>query len=563
MALRLNGETKQSIKQKIKINVINQYKQPATSNSFNMKKIITFATIFLLISIQGFSQVLNENTYKLGRTLGLIDAWYVDSTDINKLTETTIVEMLRTLDPHSVYISAKDVKEMNEPLNGNFEGIGIQFNLLRDTIIVIEPISGGPSKKVGLLAGDRIIVINGEKVAGIGISTTGVRTRLMGMKGTKVNLSVFRKGEKGILDFTIIRDKIPINSLDAAYMLDKETGYVKLNKFAATTTKEFMNAVDSLRKNNMKNLVLDLRSNGGGYMVAATDIADKFFSDKKLLVYIRGRKNPRQDYMSEGKGTLSDTRIAVLTDEGSASASEILAGAVQDWDRGVIVGRRTFGKGLVQNGFYLTDGSMIRLTIARYYTPTGRLIQSPYNEGYDKYLENFYKRYTDGELITADSTHFPDSLKFRTLVNKRTVYGGGGIMPDMFIPADTSKYSDYYRGLVRKGVVNSFTLEYSDKNRKKLASEYKTFEDFKKRFSFSPDEIAAFIKKAEDSGVKYNEQQFAISKGEVLNVMKALIASNMWQINEYFRILNEDDVVIQKALQVVSDKVAYNKILGY
>jgi carboxyl-terminal processing protease len=563
MALRLNGETKQSIKQKIKINVINQYKQPATSNSFNMKKIITFATIFLLISIQGFSQVLNENTYKLGRTLGLIDAWYVDSTDINKLTETTIVEMLRTLDPHSVYISAKDVKEMNEPLNGNFEGIGIQFNLLRDTIIVIEPISGGPSKKVGLLAGDRIIVINGEKVAGIGISTTGVRTRLMGMKGTKVNLSVFRKGEKGILDFTIIRDKIPINSLDAAYMLDKETGYVKLNKFAATTTKEFMNAVDSLRKNNMKNLVLDLRSNGGGYMVAATDIADKFFSDKKLLVYIRGRKNPRQDYMSEGKGTLSDTRIAVLTDEGSASASEILAGAVQDWDRGVIVGRRTFGKGLVQNGFYLTDGSMIRLTIARYYTPTGRLIQSPYNEGYDKYLENFYKRYTDGELITADSTHFPDSLKFRTLVNKRTVYGGGGIMPDMFIPADTSKYSDYYRGLVRKGVVNSFTLEYSDKNRKKLASEYKTFEDFKKRFSFSPDEIAAFIKKAEDSGVKYNEQQFAISKGEVLNVMKALIASNMWQINEYFRILNEDDVVIQKALQVVSDKVAYNTILGY
>jgi carboxyl-terminal processing protease len=563
MALRLNGETKQSIKQKIKINVINQYKQPATSNSFNMKKIITFATIFLLISIQGFSQVLNENTYKLGRTLGLIDAWYVDSTDINKLTETTIVEMLRTLDPHSVYISAKDVKEMNEPLNGNFEGIGIQFNLLRDTIIVIEPISGGPSKKVGLLAGDRIIVINGEKVAGIGISTTGVRTRLMGMKGTKVNLSVFRKGEKGILDFTIIRDKIPINSLDAAYMLDKETGYVKLNKFAATTTKEFMNAVDSLRKNNMKNLVLDLRSNGGGYMVAATDIADKFFSDKKLLVYIRGRKNPRQDYMSEGKGTLSDTRIAVLTDEGSASASEILAGAVQDWDRGVIVGRRTFGKGLVQNGFYLTDGSMIRLTIARYYTPTGRLIQSPYNEGYDKYLENFYKRYTDGELITADSTHFPDSLKFRTLVNKRTVYGGGGIMPDMFIPADTSKYSDYYRGLVRKGVVNSFTLEYSDKNRKKLASEYKTFEDFKKRFSFSPDEIAAFIKKGEDSGVKYNEQQFAISKGEVLNVMKALIASNMWQINEYFRILNEDDVVIQKALQVVSDKVAYNTILGY
>ncbi len=528
-----------------------------------MKRLKILTILILFSGIQVFSQVLNENTYKIGRTLGLIEAWYVDTTDLNKLTEKTIVEMLRNLDPHSVYISAKDVKEMNEPLNGNFDGIGIQFNLLRDTIIVIEPISGGPSEKVGLLAGDRIIVINGEKVAGVGISTSGVRSRLMGMKGTKVNLSVFRNGQKGILDFTIVRDKIPINSLDAAYMLDKETGYVKLNKFAATTVKEFMGAVDSLRKHNMKNLVLDLRSNGGGYMVAATDIADKFFIDKKLLVYISGRKNPRQDYLSNGKGILSDARIAVLTDEGSASASEILAGAIQDWDRGVIVGRRTFGKGLVQNGFYLTDGSMIRLTIARYYTPTGRLIQSPYNEGYDKYLENFYKRYTDGELMTADSIHFPDSLKFKTLVNNRIVYGGGGIMPDLFIPADTSNYSDYYRSLVRKGVVNSFALEYSDKNRKKLASEYRTFEDFKKRFSFSPEEIAAFIKKADESGVKYNEQQFSISKGEVLNVMKALIASNIWQINEYFRILNEDDVVIQKALQVVNDKAAYNKILGY
>ncbi len=334
-----------------------------------MKRFEIIATIFLLISIPAFSQVLNENTYKIGRTLGLIDAWYVDTTDIDKLTEKTIVEMLRTLDPHSVYISAKDVKEMNEPLNGNFEGIGIQFNLLRDTIIVIEPIAGGPSEKVGLLAGDRIVIINGEKVAGIGLSTNGVRSRLMGQKGTRVNLSVFRKGEKDNLDFTIIRDKIPINSLDAAYMLDKETGYIKLNKFAATTTKEFMDAVDSLRKNSMRNLVLDLRSNGGGYMNASTDIADKFFNDKKLLVYISGRKNPRQDYLSNGKGPLSNARIAILTDEGSASASEILAGAIQDWDRGVIVGRRTFGKGLVQNGFYLTDGSMIRLTIARYYTP--------------------------------------------------------------------------------------------------------------------------------------------------------------------------------------------------
>ena len=509
------------------------------------------------------SQVLNKNTYKIGRTLDLIDAWYVDSTSLSKLTETTIVELLRNLDPHSVYISAKDVKEMNEPLNGNFEGIGIQFNLLRDTIIVIEPMSGGPSEKVGLMPGDRIIAIDGEKVTGISISTNGVRSRLMGMKGTKVNLNVFRKGEKDILDFTIIRDKIPITSIDAAYMLDRETGYVKLNKFAATTTSEFMDTVAYLQKSNMKNLVLDLRSNGGGYMVAATDIADKFFSGKNLLVYLDGRKTPRQDYTSAGNGTLASSRIAVLTDESSASASEILAGALQDWDRGVIVGRRTFGKGLVQNGFYLTDGSMIRLTIARYYTPAGRLIQSPYNEGYDKYLENFYERYTNGELMNADSIHFPDSLKFRTLINKRTVYGGGGIMPDLFVPADTSHYSDYFRSLVRRGILNSFALEYSDKNRKSLALKYKQFDDFKEKFSLSPEEIASLIKKAEDSGVKYDDSQFKISQNEILTVLKGLVAANLWQSNEYYRIINDDDITIMNALRIVSDKTAYNKILGY
>src|SRR5664280_692978 len=367
-----------------------------------------------LFTVTTYSQVLNEGTFKFGRTLSLIDAFYVDTVNLDILTEKAIVEVLKSLDPHSTYISAKDVKEMNEPLNGNFDGIGVQFNLLRDSIIIVEPISGGPSEKVGIRAGDRILTIGQEKVTGINITTTGVRSRLMGPKGTKVEITVYRKGMKDILDFTIIRDKIPIFSVDASYMLDKETGYIKLNKFAATTDQEFSDAVVNLKKNNMKDLVLDLRGNGGGYMLAATQLADKFFSDQKLLVYLVGRKTPRQDSKSSGNGSLSSSRIVVLTDEGSASASEIFAGAIQDWDRGIIMGRRTFGKGLVQNGFYLTDGSMIRLTIARYYTPTGRSIQRPYNEGYDKYMENFYKRYTDGELMSVDSIRLPDSLKYKT-----------------------------------------------------------------------------------------------------------------------------------------------------
>jgi carboxyl-terminal processing protease len=532
----------------------------------NVKRLTICGTIILLLILSGisvYSQTPNDGTLKISRTLGLIDAFYVDTVNINGLTDKAIIEMLKTLDPHSVYISAKDVKDMNEPLNGNFEGIGIQFNLLRDTIIVIEPISGGPSEKVGIHAGDRIITIDSEKVTGINITTSGVRKRLMGMKGTKVDLEVFRKGEKEVLDFTIIRDKIPINSLDASYMLKNETGYIKLNKFAATTDKEFSDAVLQLRERGMKNLIIDLRSNGGGYMLAATALAEKFFPDKKLLVYLNGRKTPRQDYNSSGSGNLSSARVAILTDEGSASASEILAGALQDWDRGIIVGRRTFGKGLVQNGFYLPDGSMIRLTIARYYTPTGRLIQSPYNEGYDKYLENFNKRYTDGELMTADSIHFPDSLRFKTLLNKRNVYGGGGIMPDLFVPADTAYYSDYYRNLVRKGLLNSFALEFYDKNRDRLTSEYKSFDDYEKKFSFTPGEVASLIKKAEDSGVRYNDGQFNVSQTEILIVLKALVASNRWRTNAYFQIINENDIVIEKALKAISDKSEYDRILGY
>ena len=532
-----------------------------------MKKYYTSIIVIILVAIivpvKVLSQSVNADILKFGRTLGLIESFYVDTANLNKLTEKAIVEMLRSLDPHSTYISAKDVKEMNEPLDGNFDGIGIQFNILRDSIIVVEPIAGGPSEKIGLRAGDKIVAIDKEQVAGIGITTLTVRSKLMGPKGTRVNVSIYRKGEKELLDFIIVRDKIPIYSLDAAYMLNKEVGYIKLNKFAATTEKEFSDAVEALKKNNMKHLVFDLRGNGGGYMNAATQIAEKFFADQKLLVYISGRRTPRQDYTSKGKGDLASMRVVVLTDEGSASASEILSGAIQDWDRGVVIGRRTFGKGLVQNPFYLTDGSMLRLTIARYYTPTGRSIQSPYDEGYEKYIENFYKRYTDGEMLTADNIHMPDSLKYSTLINKRTVYGGGGIIPDIFVAIDTTYYTQYLQRLANRNVLNSFILDYFDKNRTQLTAKYKTFSEYKNNFQFSQEDINDLIAKGEAEDVKYDESQFNISKEEILLLLKGNLAMNLWHSSEYFQIVYQNDKAIEKALQVISDKKVYDELLGY
>jgi carboxyl-terminal processing protease len=373
---------------------------------------------------------------------------------------------------------------------------------------------------------------------------------------------VFRKGVKELIPFTIVRDKIPINSLDAAYMINSETGYIKLNKFAATTEKEFYDGIAGFSGTNLKNIIIDLRGNPGGYMLAAVSIANQFLEGQKLVVYMQGRKTPKEEFKSTGKGMLTKTRLVILTDENSASASEILAGAMQDWDRGVIIGRRSFGKGLVQNGFYLCDGSQVRLTVARYYTPTGRSIQSPYTDGYDKYYADFVKRFSDGETQSADSIHFPDSLKYSTLVSKRKVYGGGGLMPDVFVAADTSHYTEYYGRLVNKGIFNSFVLEYVDKNRPKLVSTYKTFDDFKSKFTFADADVKQFIKMGEDVGVKYNEKQFAVSKEFTLKVLKALVANNIWQTTEYFRIVNEGDVVIEKALKVLADKAEYNRILG-
>ena len=528
----------------------------------DMKKLYIVSLLAFMFSAAGAQNLFTEQTIKLARTIALVDAFYVDSTDTEMLTEKAIKEVLKNLDPHSQYFSADEVKEMNEGLEGNFEGIGIQFNILYDSIIVIAPIPGGPSEKVGLRAGDRIVTIENESVAGTGISTTGVRKRLLGEKGTPVKVGIYRRGVKGILDFTILRDKIPVNSLDAAYMIGNDVGYVKLNKFSATSEKEFSDAVDRLLDENMDKLVIDLRNNTGGYLEAAIRMCDNLFSDRKLIVYLEGLKTPRQDFRTRGGGKLDDTRIVVLVDEGSASASEILSGAMQDWDRGVVVGRRTFGKGLVQNGFSMQDGSMIRLTIARYFTPTGRLIQRPYSDGLEKYVMDYYERYSNGELMSADSISFPDSLRYKTLVNGRTVYGGGGIMPDLFVPMDTSWYSDYYRQLISKNVITEFILDYVDQNRKALNRKYNTFEKFYDNFSFEENEIQDFIQHAEKLGVKYVEDQYNKSQTQLLRILKGLIARDIWDMSEYYEVVNTDDMALNMAVELLRDERRYFKILG-
>ncbi|MDM8003363.1 MAG: S41 family peptidase [Bacteroidota bacterium] len=530
-----------------------------------MVKKLTFIIAVLMV-FQGTalrSQGLTQETFKIGKTLALLEAIYVDSVDISAITEQMIISTLRNLDPHSVYISAKDVQEENEPLQGNFEGIGIQFNLLNDTIIIISPIPGGPSEKVGIQAGDRIISIAGEKVTGVGMNTTGVQKRLRGPKGTKVDVTIFRKGEKELLDFTITRDKIPVNSLDAAYMVTGNVGYIKLSRFSEQTAVEFLQAVEKLRAVNIEHLVLDLRGNSGGYMVPAVQIADELLAGKELIVYLQGLHTSRQDYNSAPSGVLTRARVAVLIDEGSASASEILAGAVQDWDRGVVIGRRSFGKGLVQNRFPLPDGSEIRLTIARYYTPSGRSIQTPYNEGFDKYFQTFYSRYFNGELIHPDSLNLPDSLKAFTIKNKRVVYGGGGISPDIFIPIDTSYYSDYYRDLIRTSALTNFMLSYTDMNRKQFTRRYKTFDSFNREFQIDAAAIDGLKAAGEKSGVKFDQAQFDVSVPEIKRVMKALVARDLWDMSEYFTVVNEDDLALKRALDVLNDQAMYETLLGY
>jgi carboxyl-terminal processing protease len=522
-------------------------------------KHIIFSFSLILLFHSSSAQVFNEQIYKFSKALGSISGFYVDSVDQDRLVEHAIIEMLKELDPHSVYINKDDVKAMNEPLQGNFEGIGVQFNLLNDTIYIISPISGGPSERVGIRAGDRIVRINAEEV--IGITNTQVREKLMGEKGTVVTVTIKRRNEPSLLDFTITRDRIPIYSLDAAYMADDETGYIRLNRFSFTTVKEFEDALAKLKKQKMKNLILDLRDNGGGYLQESITLSDHFLDQDKLIVYTEGQNISKMDYTSSRGGGFTDGRLVILLNAGSASASEIVAGAVQDWDRGVIVGRRSFGKGLVQRPVNLPDGSMIRLTVARYYTPTGRLIQRPYNEGIDEYAMEGQRRYSNGEYFSRDSILLDDSLKYLTKINQRPVYGGGGIVPDVFVPYDTTLITGYYERVFRQGIFNTFVLNYLDVNRKQMVTQYPDFKKYKRDFTVDDSLLSEFAEYGAGMGVPLNKNDFKISESLIANQIKALIARDLWSMSEYFEIINESDDDFLKALEIISERRSYQAVI--
>lgn len=515
---------------------------------------IWIAILLLFVHAASAQRYANKETEKLDYLLYFLNNNYVDTIKTDEIVEEGIRAMLKKLDPHSIYMTREELREMDEPLVGNFDGVGIQFNILEDTIVVVNTIVGGPSEKLGILAGDKIVKIEGENVAGIKLKNKDVMTRLRGPRGTVVRVSIFRKGSKNLIDYSITRDKIPLTSIDATYMLDAETGYVKLSRFSATSGEEFLKSLDTLRDQGMKHLILDLTGNGGGYLKAATDIVDQFMGDKNIIVYTQGRTAAsRVDYTSTSSGLFEKGKLIVLIDEGSASASEIVSGAVQDLDRGLIIGRRSFGKGLVQNSFPFPDGSAMRLTTARYYTPSGRCIQKPYEDGVDDYYDDLNKRFRHGEFTNKDSIHFADSLKYYT-VGKRLVYGGGGIMPDIFIPLDTSENSKYLTDIYRKGIFNKFTLKYVDQHRAELNSRYQNVKEFKANFVVTDALIEEFIVAAEADEIKRDEEGLKTSGNFIRRQLKALIANQLWGVSEFYQVINDHNPIVQEALrQMKSD----------
>ncbi len=472
---------------------------------------------------------------------------YVDTISKKKLQEKAINGMLESLDPHSVYISSEEFNDVNDPLMGNFEGIGVMFRIQKDTIMVINTVPGGPSEKIGIRAGDRIVKVDGENVASIGIKDTDVIKKLKGKKDSKVNVSIYRRGVRNLIDFDIIRDIIPTYSINISYMVDTQIGYIKLSKFSATTTQEFSEALEQLNQQGMQKLILDLRGNGGGYLKAAIDVADEFLSNKKLIVFTEGKNRPKEYYYATSKGISEEQSLVVLIDEWSASASEIIAGAIQDNDRGTVIGRRSFGKGLVQEQFNLSDGSAVRLTVARYHTPTGRCIQKSYQNGMEEYMNDLNQRYLNGEFEKPDSTRFADSLKYTTPKGK-AVYGGGGIMPDIYIPLHFDKNLEYYNQLINKGIIYQFAFEYTDKNRKSFAR-YKNADDYINKFNINNLILNEFTEYVTKNGVSKDMKGYSASIEKIKVLLKAFIGRNIFDDKGFYPIYLQTDKAFLKAVE--------------
>lgn len=525
--------------------------------------VICAAATFGISAQYSRSNSASRQQQKLLMVENIVNNLYVDNVDEEKIVENAVRGILENLDPHSSYSTKEETTSSQETMQGSFSGIGIQFNMQKDTLYVVQTIAGGPSEKVGILPGDRFIAVDDSIIAGRKLKNTDIMKRLRGPKGTKVNIKVKRGSNAELLEFRITRDDIPLNSIDAVYMADGKTGYIRLSRFAATSYKEFKDAITKLKKQGMQQLILDLTDNGGGYMQIAAQIANEMLNRGNLIVYTQGRKSPRQNLNADGSGTFRTQKVVVMINQFSASASEILSGAVQDWDRGVVVGRRSFGKGLVQREFLLPDSSSFRLTIARYYTPSGRNIQKPYVKGdREDYDKDIIDRYNHGELQSADSIHFADSLKHTTLRLHRTVYGGGGIMPDVFVPLDTTQYTDYHRRLVAKGIIPQFALRYVDKNRADLKAQYPDAQKFIKEFTVTDEMLNNLVDAGKAEKVDFDKSQFAKSKEMLRTFVKAAIANDLFSTGAYFQIVNEQNDIYKEALNIINDDARYRKIIS-
>ena len=529
-----------------------------------MKKVLFVVPLCLVFSLTVTAQrTLPQVLQKLLNAEYAISTLYVDSVNENKLVEEAIKGMLESLDPHSSYTDAKETKELEEPLQGEFSGVGIQFNMNQDTLYVIQTVPGGPSERVGVLAGDRIIYVNDTTIAGVKMKNSDIQKRLRGKKGTNVTIKVKRPGVKELITFRITRDNIPLNSIDAKYMLDERTGYLRISRFGAKTHEEMTDALKELKKQGMTQLIMDLSDNGGGYLNAAIDMCNEFLERGQLMVYTEGDNSPRNEAHANGWGDYKDLRMVVIVNQYSASAAEIFAGAMQDWDRAVVVGRRTFGKGLVQRPFKFEDGSMMRLTVARYYTPSGRCIQKPYNRGDKKaYEKDLLDRANEGEYYSLDSIQFNDTLRYSTCLNGRTIYGGGGVMPDVYVPVDTSEYSTYYRDLSAKGILNQFAIKYVDKNRKSITKRFATVKEFDQGFNVSDEMMRDLIAMGENDSIKYDEEKYRTSEQLLKAITKGLIARDVYSdAGAYSVIINHRNPDVQVAYEVLNDRERYDRLL--